>query len=243
MTEPPKSFEVSGIVNLEKRPGTGGIRLPREYQAYIDRLFATERVVTNQKISDLGQSLNTEILKYAFGIELSNPNVINEALKYAFGIELSNPNVINEAIDFDKFFGTDKVGDHIITHNVDHGEDGASENIPELTYYNATTFEATTVRIPIGRLILSTITVPKAVTEEGVTTVVSQTQRVQIWMPSDTNMSIWVRVGDYTPEHEEEVTGEVVTVPESIVWGESWRKFGFFDLDIAAIYTKLASLP
>jgi len=225
MTEPPKSFEVSGIVNLEKRPGTGGIRLPREYQAYIDRLFATERVVTNQKISDLGQSLNTEILKYAFGIELSNPNVINEA------------------IDFDKFFGTDKVGDHIITHNVDHGEDGASENIPELTYYNATTFEATTVRIPIGRLILSTITVPKAVTEEGVTTVVSQTQRVQIWMPSDTNMSIWVRVGDYTPEHEEEVTGEVVTVPESIVWGESWRKFGFFDLDIAAIYTKLASLP
>lgn len=225
MTEPPKSFEVSGIVNLEKRPGTGGIRLPREYQAYIDRLFATERVVTNQKISDLGQSLNTEILKYAFGIELSDPNVINEA------------------IDFDKFFGTDKVGDHIITHNVDHGEDGASENIPELTYYNATTFEATTVRIPIGRLILSTITVPKAVTEEGVTTVVSQTQRVQIWMPSDTNMSIWVRVGDYTPEHEEEVTGEVVTVPESIVWGESWRKFGFFDLDIAAIYTKLASLP
>jgi hypothetical protein len=225
MTEPPKSFEVSGIVNLEKRPGTGGIRLPREYQAYIDRLFATERVVTNQKISDLGQSLNTEILKYAFGIELSNPNVINEA------------------IDFDKFFGTDKVGDHIITHNVDHGEDGASENIPELTYYNATTFEATTVRIPIGRLILSTITVPKAVTEEGVTTVVSQTQRVQIWMPSDTNMSIWVRVGDYTPEHEEEVTGEVVTVPESIVWGERWRKFGFFDLDIAAIYTKLASIP
>lgn len=225
MTEPPKSFEVSGIVNLEKRPGTGGIRLPREYQAYIDRLFATERVVTNQKISDLGQSLNTEILKYAFGIELSDPNVINEA------------------IDFDKFFGTDKVGDHIITHNVDHGEDGASENIPELTYYNATTFEATTVRIPIGRLILSTITVPKAVTEEGVTTVVSQTQRVQIWMPSDTNMSIWVRVGDYTPEHEEEVTGEVVTVPESIVWGESWRKFGFFDLDIAAIYAKLASSP
>lgn len=230
MTEA-KEFAVTGVANLQSP--TRQYQLPRDVQKYLDlKIAELKRDIAANLTAD------TTLAGRVSAVETLTGDHTTTIAKLALGVELAEPVVVEGAIDFNTYFGAEKIGDWLITHAVAHGEEGASTNIPLLTFYDAS-FAAVTSRISVGRLVVAMVNRPKVVVDGETTTVETETIFVQIWMPFDTNTSIWVREGVYTYTV---IEGGVEITPESIDWGTTWRKFGFLDIDLAAIYAKLATI-